>query len=268
VKRFQGKKVSQVFGAKRFGREGGHERHGFRGGSRFRRDERRPERREQPAGQGEEHAHESSARRSRLVVPGDLLEESPRAVAHAFVDGGKTFSSVLGLYDSGSGKLVPLEGPYTPSLDDTVVGVVTYVKFSGYALNLNSPYEGFLSSKEVRDTFKLGDVLVSRVKDVDEVSSVDLTEASRLEKGEIIEIPAVKIPRVIGKNSSMIRMIQEATGSEIIAGKNGRIWVRGGNSALAVEAILKIEKEAHTSGLTDRVSAFLKAGGSRGAEGA
>lgn len=56
----------------------------------------------------------------------------------------------------------------------------------------------------------------------------------------------------------MLDMMRDATKSEIFIGKNGRIWISGGNSVLAARAILKIEKEAHTTGLTERISAFLK----------
>jgi len=247
-----------MFGGKRFGNER-FERRGFRPRAGFQ--QRGPPPQQRPAGRPDMQAqqgHEIS-RESRVVIPGELLSSSPRPMPNAFIDQGKTYSSVMGLYDDASGRLVPLEGCYLPNLDDTIVGVVTTVKFSGYSMDLKSPYLGFLSTKETRDEFKLGDIVAARVKDVDEVKNVDLTDASRLEKGEIIEVHSVKIPRIIGKNSSMIRMIQDSTKSEIVVGKNGRIWIRGGNSALAVEAILKIEKEAHTHGLTDRVGAMLKA---------
>jgi len=177
---------------------------------------------------------------------------------YAYVDGGKTYSSILGLFDESGGRLVPLEGCYLPNLDDYIVGVVKEVKFSGYNLDINSPYIGFLSNKETRDEFELGDVILAKVKEVDEVKNIDLTDARKLAAGELVEVPPVKIPRIIGKKSSMIQMLTEATKSEIMVGRNGRIWIRNGNSALAAAAVLKISKEAHMPGLTDRMSAFLK----------
>jgi len=256
-----------MFGGKRFGREGEGGGGGFRrgpggGGGGFRPRDRGPgqdqrfERRAPPV----EHGEHPMPAASRVVIPGEMLSDTPKPVPYGFTDKGRTYSSVMGLFDAASNRLVPLEGCYMPNLDDTVVGVVTYVKFSGYTVDLKSPYTGFLSSKETREEYKLGDIIAARVKEVDEAKNVDLTEASKLERGEIVEIHSVKIPRVIGKSSSMIRMIQDAAKSEVIVGKNGRIWLRGGNTALAVEAILKIEKEAHTHGLTDRVSALLKQG--------
>ncbi len=67
--------------------------------------------------------------------------------------------------------------------------------------------------------------------------------------GTILEIRPTKIPRVIGKNNTMVQQIAAMTKSTIVVGNNGIIWLKGGNVALATEAIRKIEDEAHTSGL-------------------
>lgn len=139
------------------------------------------------------------------------------------------------------------------------MGVVEDVKFAGYNMDITSPYKGFLLAKECgREQFDLGDIVLAKVRDVDEVKNVNLIEPRKLLNGEIIEISSVKVPRVIGKKSSMLEMIKAATKCEIHVGKNGRIWIKGQNSATATRAILKIEKEAHTDGLTDRIGAFLK----------
>jgi exosome complex component RRP4 len=56
-------------------------------------------------------------------------------------------------------------------------------------------------------------------------------------------------------------MIKQETGCQIILGLNGVILVTGKNADyedLALAAIQKIENESHTSGLTDRVTQFLK----------
>jgi exosome complex component RRP4 len=59
----------------------------------------------------------------------------------------------------------------------------------------------------------------------------------------------------------MISMIKQETGCQIILGLNGVILVTGKNpddEELALAAIQKIENESHTSGLTDRITQFLK----------
>jgi len=59
----------------------------------------------------------------------------------------------------------------------------------------------------------------------------------------------------------MISMLKQETGCQIEIGQNGRILVNGKtpeDERLGVMAIRKIEQEAHTTGLTDRVTEMLR----------
>jgi len=194
----------------------------------------------------------------KIVVPGEVISEAPKPTNFAFVENGKTYSSALALFDEVNFRLIPLEGAYIPNINDIVVGVISEVKFAGYTVDIKSPYMGFLPGKELRVELQLGDVVSAKVREVDEVKNIILSFPRKLIGGEILEILSVKVPRVIGKKNSMLDMIKEVTKSEILVGKNGRVWIKGGNSAVAAGAILKIEKEAHILGLTDRINAFLK----------
>jgi exosome complex component RRP4 len=194
----------------------------------------------------------------KIVVPGELIADKPLKIPDAYIEDGKTYSEVVGLFHEQENRLVALEGAYTPYEEDYVVGVVEDVKFAGCNVNINSPYTAFLSSKDTRFQFDFGDVMFAKVKGVDEVKNVNLFDARKLQGGEIVEISPVKVPRVIGKKSSMLNMLIDATRSEIYVGKNGRLWIKGGDSSLAARAILKIEKEAHITGLTDRMKTFLE----------
>ncbi|MFH0971491.1 MAG: RNA-binding protein [Candidatus Micrarchaeota archaeon] len=192
-----------------------------------------------------------------ILVPGDLLYDEPKRFSGSFVDGNKTYATVISAkYDD---KVVPLKGKYIPQIQDYVVGVVTEQRFNGYTIDLNSPYEGQLSSRESRETFQIGDVMSALIQDVDEVNEAMLVEPRKLYGGRIVEIGSVKIPRVIGRNSSMVSMIEKYAKCKLFVGKNGRIYIKEGNMPLAVLAILKISKEAHVHGLTDRIQAFLEA---------
>ncbi len=194
---------------------------------------------------------------NRIVMPGELLSEKPERISYAYVDNGKTYSTVVGLYSEG--KLVPLEGPYEPLVEDYIVGIVSEVKFSGYAVDMNFAFPAFLSSREIRERFALGDALFAKVTLIDEVRSIELGEAKKLPPGRLIKVSAVKIPRIIGKKNSMIDMIKASTLCDIYAGRNGYVWIAGaGNANLAEKAIWMIEAQAHTSGLTERVSAYIK----------
>jgi len=58
----------------------------------------------------------------------------------------------------------------------------------------------------------------------------------------------------------MIEIIQKYTRCRIKVGKNGRIWIDGDAEGIAkvLQAISKIESEAATFGLTDRIEELLK----------
>jgi len=94
--------------------------------------------------------------------------------------------------------------------------------------------------------------------EVNEVHDATLGRPRKLFGGEILEITPVKVPRVIGRGGSMLAIIRQYTRTEVSVGKNGRLYLKGGNTALATLAILKICREAHLTGLTDRVTAFLR----------
>ena len=82
----------------------------------------------------------------------------------------------------------------------------------------------------------------------------------KLEEGRILNVASTKVPRIIGKQGSMVSMIKKATNCNIIVGQNGIVWIKGLNpedEILTVETIKKIEKQAHFNGLTDEINAFL-----------
>ncbi|MEM4767302.1 MAG: KH domain-containing protein, partial [Ignisphaera sp.] len=78
--------------------------------------------------------------------------------------------------------------------------------------------------------------------------------------GSLVEIEPCKVARVIGKKKSMLNMLIEQTKCEIFVGNNGRILLKCPNLELeyiAILAIKKIENEAHTTGLTERIKDFV-----------
>jgi len=180
-------------------------------------------------------------------------------MAYTFSDGVKTYSTALSLL-SDDGKLVPLEGPYEPLVEDIVVGFVTDVRFTGYSIELGGAHSAFLSSRDCRASLALGSIVQARIINVDEVRSIDLADARTLAGGWIEKISPVKVPRLIGKRNSMINMIAQISGCQLVVGRNGFVFVSAnGNHALALKAVRMVEAQAHTSGLTDRVAAMLSA---------
>ena len=82
----------------------------------------------------------------------------------------------------------------------------------------------------------------------------------KLVGGRIIEVNTNKVPRIIGKQGSMVTMIKDATGCKITVGQNGLIWIDGEPKMelIAVKTIKKIAQESHLSGLTDKIKAYLE----------
>ena len=221
------------------------------------------------------------------VIPGQLIAEGDyRYMEGSFREGDKIYSAVVGLADvrGDQVKVIPLQGRYIPHEGDLVVGVVIDSHKSGWILDLNSPYNGNLfvselvhrkvdlDNEDISQYLSIGDAVLASVKEVDERMRVLLETMERgmgqIKGGKLVEISPAKVPRVLGRKGSMLKVIEEKTGCTLAVGQNGRIIIWGDEPQrvnLAVEAILMIEREAHTSGLTDRVRLMLekeKLGGS------
>ncbi len=216
----------------------------------------------------------------QIAIPGEVLAEGMD-----FVPGQGTYrlgdsivASRLGLVylDGRAIKLIPMSGKYMPKKDDVVIGQIVDIMFSGWKIDVNSAYPGMLNVKDATSEFvekgadltqffTFGDYIVTRIVNVTSQKLVDLSMKGpglrKLRGGRIISVNTNKVPRIIGKQGSMVTMIKDATYCRITVGQNGLIWVDGEpeNELVAIEAIKKIEDEAHTLGLTDKIKEFLEA---------
>ncbi|RLI84455.1 MAG: RNA-binding protein [Archaeoglobales archaeon] len=211
-----------------------------------------------------------------IVLPGDLLSTNPRTAGeNTYVEGNKVYARVLGLLDKTETtvRVIPLKGRYVPSVGDTVIGIVREVSSNGWIVDILSPYVAFLPTSEnpnVRPNKKpneildIGDTVIAKVMNIDPKMRVTLTMKDKLCRairiGRIVLINPTRVPRVIGKKGSMIKLLKSELDVQIIVGQNGLIWVNGDRRkvSIAEEAIYIIEREAHTEGLTDRIAEFVK----------
>ncbi len=211
----------------------------------------------------------------KLVIPGEFLSDDANlADEGTYVEEGKVFSSVFGIASlKNHVRVVPLSGKYIPRPGDMIIGIITEVSFSNWIVDIRSPYEGLLHISEyprrIENTdmskyLKVGDAIITLVTDVDPSMKVELTlndqRLRQIKEGRIIDVTPSKVPRLIGRSGSMIAMLKNETNCNIFIGQNGRVWITGKDKdlELAVKAILKIERESHVSGLTDRLTRFLK----------
>jgi exosome complex component RRP4 len=203
----------------------------------------------------------------KIVVPGELVSmERKRLGQNVFMHEGKIYSECVGLIDtdSNSASVVCLKGSYVPREGDLVIGVVESEKFSGYLIDVNSIYHSFVSKRELNELLKPGTVVSAKVSEINEMKEISLNSARVFFGGMVIEVSPVKVPRLIGRDASMLNVLKEGTGCNLVIGKNGRLWVKGGNIELLLKAIQKIEDEAHLSNLTNKITAFLAENKSKG----
>ena len=218
--------------------------------------------------------------RRQLVTPGDLLAEGDYiASENTYKDNDKIYASRVGLvdYDVRKVHVVALKAFYVPSVGDTVIGKIVEVSTGGWTVDINAPYLAMLRASDVLDRpfkpqtsdlpsiFDVGDLVIAKIVSYDRTRDPLLTVQEpglgKIMRGQLVKITPTKIPRVIGRQGSMISMIKKETACQITIGQNGLILISGKtpeDERLAVMALHKIEEESHTSGLTDRVTEMLK----------
>ncbi len=211
----------------------------------------------------------------KIVLPGQLLSEKASDSGNGtYVKDGKVYSLYYGFANlKNRASVVPFSGRYFPHARDLVIGKVIQVTSSNWIFEIGSPYDGLLHVSEyprrvdnsmMRRMMDIGDSAILRIKDVSAFMKVELTMRDQglrsLSKGRILEVQPTKVPRVIGHSGSMVSILKRETNCEIFIGQNGRIWINGRDADMErlSAAIRIIESESHTSGLTDRISNFLK----------
>ena len=215
----------------------------------------------------------------QLVVPGTLLAEGKYNVGfNAYREGEMVYSSVVGLADlrNDTVSVIPLRGCYIPYVEDVVIGEVKEVNPTMWALDILSPYEGILFAKEflskplntlkedARSYLDIGEMVIAKVLSFDRTRNPSLTTRGdglgKIQRGTVITVDFTRVPRIIGKKGSMINILKKESNCQIFVGQNGRIWISGktrDEEAVVADAIRKIEAEAHTSGLTDRIQEYF-----------
>ena len=214
-----------------------------------------------------------------IVIPGEVLARGMDYLPgeHTYREGETIYARVLGLVNVSGRvlKITPLGGPYQPKIDDKIIGRVTDITMSGWRVDTATAYSAFLNVKDATTRFvkkeedlskilAIGDYLVVKIINVTSQNLIDLTMKEPglrpVEGGRIIKVDSYKVPRVIGKQASMITLLKEKTGCEITVGQNGIIWLKGTpeGELLATRAIELIEKRSHLEGLTKRMEEFIE----------
>jgi exosome complex component RRP4 len=213
----------------------------------------------------------------QIVVPGETIVSGNEFLPGegAYRDGVDIVAGRYGIMNvfEKHVRVVPISGAYYPRRGNTIIGTIVDITFNGWLIDFGGAQNAFLpvaevpryvNKNEMREFLDFGESVIVKVWDV-KSRGVDVSMKMRgfgkIEGGMIVSIGANKVPRVIGKEGSMVRMIKNATGCEITVGQNGRIWISGSDTNKEVVAKRIIELIAHNVievGLTERVEKFIK----------
>jgi len=214
----------------------------------------------------------------KLVIPGETIVSGGDYLPGDFTrkEGNDVIANRYGLAEISGRvvKIIPISGVFEPRRGNTVIGRVEDINFSGWMMDIGGPYSAFLplaecprfiNRNDIAEFAGIGDVMSMKIWSVKK-GGADLTLKSRglgkLEGGRLIRINPHKVPRIIGKEGSMINMIKDSTKTEITVGQNGYIWIKGAieDEEKAIGAINLIVEESSSSGLTEKVEKHLAGG--------
>ena len=212
-----------------------------------------------------------------VVIPGEEIAKGEDYLPGEGTEkrNGAIFALRYGLAEESNKliKVIPLSGVYEPRRGNVVIGSVENVTFNGWVIDIDAIENAFLSLMEVpryvnkdalEEVMKIGDVVVVKIWNINK-RGVDLSIKSkglgRIDEGLIIKINSNKVPRVIGKEGSMIKIIKDKTNCKITVGQNGLIWIQGDKveeELLAKRAIQFVTERSFVSGLTDEINKWFE----------
>lgn len=218
--------------------------------------------------------------RREIVAPGDLLAEDDYVAGdNTYKRDGKIYATRVGLVEYANREVfvVALKAFYVPCVGDLIIGKVVEIGLGSWLIDISAPYPALLRASDAfnrpfkpqRDDMPsildVGDLVMAKIVAYDRTRAPLLTirepDLGKVKRGQTVKITPTKIPRVIGRKGSMIAMLKQETNCQITVGQNGVVLVSGRSpedEQLVVMAIRKIAEEAHTSGLTDRITQMVR----------
>jgi len=212
----------------------------------------------------------------KIVIPGEAIAKGEDFLPGEGTEkkGNEIIAIRYGLAEESKNlvKVIPLSGVYQPRRGNVVIGKVENVTFNGWVIDIGTADSSFLpvmefpryvNKDELEEIMGIGDMVVSKINAINQ-RGIDLTVKlkglGKLDKGIIISVNSNKVPRVIGKEGSMISLIKDETKCRITVGQNGLIWISGDkieNELFAKKAILHVAEKSFMSGLTDEMKKWF-----------
>jgi exosome complex component RRP4 len=213
----------------------------------------------------------------QIIVPGETIVSGDEYLPGegARREGEDIVASKYGIVDISEKlvRVVPLSGVYIPRRGNNVIGQVVDMNSAGWNVEFGSFVQGFLPISEVpfyvnrnelREHFDFDDMIFAKVSGTNGRSidlSIKMRNLGKLDEGMVVRVNPHKVPRVIGKEGSMVNMIKDSTGCTISVGQNGFIWIKGEKIEDEVNTkkiIMYICKNSSVKGLTEKVKTYIE----------
>ena len=215
-------------------------------------------------------------KKRKIVVPGEVIASGEDYLPGdgSRRDGNDVISTRFGLAEEAGRmiKVISITGAFVPRRNNVVIGRVVDITFHGWLVDIDSAASGFLpieeaprfiNKNEMNQFLDIGDVIAAKIWGV-KAKGIDLSLRSKglgkLEGGFVFRIIPNRVPRVIGREGSMISMIKDKTGCNITVGQNGWIWINGANLDSEIKARKAIEfiaDKVYVEGLTDKMEEWF-----------
>lgn len=212
-----------------------------------------------------------------ITIPGEVIAKGEDFLPGEGTSkrGNEIIANKYGLLEESNKlvKIIPLSGVYLPRRGNVVIGKIENITFNGWVTDIKTPENSFLSLMEVPryvdkngldEVFDFGEMIVAKIVGINK-RGIDITVKGRglgkIEHGIIVEVNPNKVPRVIGKEGSMINLIKDETKCNITVGQNGLIWIQGNSvedELYAKKAISFIVENSFVEGLTEEMKKWFE----------
>ncbi|MFB6246079.1 MAG: KH domain-containing protein [Candidatus Pacearchaeota archaeon] len=234
----------------------------------------------------EAEQEQTEGKKREVVVPGEVVVSGEDYLPGAGTRkrGDDIVSVRFGLSEEEDKlvKVIPLSGGYNPRRGNVVIGRISMVTFNGWVVDIGNSENAenaflsinevpkFINQGELKSFMGIGDMIVAKISST-RGKGIDLTTKGKglgkIDEGVVFKINSHRVPRVIGREGSMIKLIKERTGCFVSMGQNGFVSVKGDsieNEILARKAINYVASKAYIEGLTEEVEKFFKDHGIEG----
>ena len=223
----------------------------------------------------------------KIVIPGMSIDKNIRVGKvgdYIIKDNRGLVPVLLGVVQQARNMidLIPYKNVYKPSKGDYVIGVVVSYAPNGWILDIGAYTKAFLSASEFvanrrfdprRDELSkylsIGDVVGVKISDVRRLGYFGATIKPSLDDKDkkmgkikdyyMLKVTTTKLPRIIGKKGSMIKLIKQKIKGDLVIAQNGVILFKGSyeDHLLLKKIINLIAAKTFASGLTDTVADIL-----------